>query len=447
MDLSPGPYSGARIAVAGAGRSGAAAAELARRAGAAEVVVLEDGPPDRSAAAVGKLRAQGFRVLTGAEARECDVPLDLAVMSPGIDPSWPLATALSGRGIPLISEIEFAWRHSRTPVIAITGTNGKSTVTELIAHVLNGAGIRSIPCGNHGMPYSEIVTGGAPYDVLALEVSSFQLELIGSFRPAVAVWLNFAPDHLDRHPSLEAYRRAKLRIFENQTPSDTAVVNAEDESVKPAARCIRFSAWREDADWSYADGRILHGGRPFVRLSDTRLRGRHNAENIMAAAAAVGPWVAPDARLAELVSTYPPPPHRCEPAGVVAGREFLNDSKATNLHAMESALRGQERPVVLIAGGKQKGLDYSPLRELVREKTTHVFAIGEIGRNLADVWGGYSRCRVCGSLEEAVRAAAEAAVPGQTVLFSPGTSSFDMFTGYAHRGEVFRQLVSQLQLS
>ncbi len=433
-------YAGQTHAILGIGASGMAAARLARHLGAS-VLLLDDGPPDKTAPAAAAATAEGFAVLTGREALDCTASFDLAIFSPGIDPSWPLAQAVSRKGVPCISEIEFAFQQTSVPVIAITGTNGKTTTTGLIAHLLTAAGRRTVPCGNYGTPLAEVVLAAEPLDVLTVEVSSFQLELIRTFRPAVAVWMNFAADHLDRHPSLEAYLAAKQRIFENQTASDTAVLNGAESYPALAARQVTFSAWRGDTIWTLTEGMICHLGQPVLPVAGTRLRGRHNAENIMAALAAVTAFGLPMAEAAAAVATFTPPRHRCEIVATVDGREFLNDSKATNIHAMESALRGQERPVVLIAGGKEKGLDYAPLLPLIREKTTHVFTIGEIGPALARNWPGAVPCQ---DLESAVRQAYAAAVPGQAVLFAPGTSSFDMFSGYGHRGDVFCQLVQQL---
>ena len=425
------------------GTSGMAAARLSRRLGAIPVL-LDDGDPQKLSEAAAKARAEGFEVITGPDALTPAAVFSLAVLSPGIDPSWPLAMSVSERGVPCVSEVEFAFQQTGVPAIAITGTNGKTTTTGLIAHLLSSAGKRTVACGNYGTALSEIVLEDAPLDVLTIEVSSFQLELIRTFRPVVSVWMNFAPDHLDRHPSLAAYRAAKLRIFENQTPSDTAVINGAETYPPLTARSVTFSAWREDTAWTFRDGVIHHQGQPVLAMASTQLRGRHNAENIMAALAAVSAFGLPLPDIVPYVASFKPPRHRCEIAATINGREFLNDSKATNIHAMESALRGQERPVVLIAGGKEKGLDYAPVSSLIREKTTHVFTIGEIGPALAVTWPGAVFCE---DLESAVRQAYEASLPGQSILFAPGTSSFDMFTGYGHRGDVFCQIVQNLILT
>lgn len=422
------------------GTSGMAAARLARQLGA-DVTLLDDGAPDKTAAAAAKAREDGFKVLIGPDALSHSIAFDLAILSPGIDPSWPLAQSVIQLNVPCVSEVEFAIQQTDLPIIAITGTNGKTTTTGLIAHLLTATGQRTVPCGNYGTAVAEVVLANEPLDVLTIEVSSFQLELIRTFRPAVAVWMNFAPDHLDRHPTLQAYLDAKLRIFENQQQSDTAVINGDGTYPELAARRVSFSSWREDTAWTFRDGVIHFEGKPVLVLADTRLRGRHNAENIMAALAAVSALGIPLEDIVPHVATFIPPRHRCEMVANISGREFLNDSKATNIHAMESALRGQEKPVVLIAGGKEKGLDYAPVWPLVQEKTTHVFTIGEIGQALARTWPG---AVACPDLESAVRQAYAVADPGQAVLFAPGTSSFDMFTGYGHRGDVFCQIVHQL---
>ena len=433
-------YAGQTHAILGMGTSGMAAAGLSRHLGA-KVILLDDGDPAKTATAAVTATAEGFDVVTGPNALTFNDPFDLAILSPGIDPSWPLAQSISGRGVPSVSEIEFAFQQTSLPVIAITGTNGKTTTTGLIAHLVNACGTRTVPCGNYGTALSDIVLANEALDVLTIEVSSFQLELVAEFRARVAVWMNFAPDHLDRHPTLEAYHRAKLRIFERQTALDTAVINGAGIYPPLAAGAVTFSAWSDDADWTMNEGSICYKGKPVILMAATRLRGRHNAENIMAALAAVTAFGLPWEEAAAHVGSFAPPRHRCEIVANIDGREFLNDSKATNIHAMESALRGQDRPVVLIAGGKDKGLDYEPVLPLIREKTTHVFTIGEIRHALAETWPGAIACQ---DLEEAVSQAFAASVPGQSILFAPGTSSFDMFTGYGHRGDVFCQIVQQL---
>ncbi|MFN0125650.1 MAG: UDP-N-acetylmuramoyl-L-alanine--D-glutamate ligase [Verrucomicrobiales bacterium] len=435
---------GHHIAVLGLGASGRGAARLAGQRGA-RVTLFDSGSGPALAGPAAELDAEGISVKLGATGPAPNDRFDLAVLSPGIDPLWDLPKAFAAARVPVIGEIEFAWRHQDKPVVAITGTNGKSTTTELVARLLTAGGLRTVPAGNHGRAFSDVLWAGDPIDVHTLEVSSFQLETIESFRPRVAVWMNFAPDHLDRHPSLEAYFAAKARIFENQGPGDTAVVKLEDRRpATPPERTVTLSAHSEGADYGF-DGRwISHRGDRVLDFSNTRLRGRHNAENLMAALAvgrALGvDWSAMGAAARE----YRAPRHRCELVAVVEGREFINDSKATNLHALESCLRSLPDPVVLIAGGKDKGLDFSPMRALVRAHVTHVLAIGQLRPHLADAWGGLVPVEACDSLESAVARGLEVSRPGQIVLLSPGTSSFDMFSGYEDRGDRFVRAVHRL---
>jgi UDP-N-acetylmuramoylalanine--D-glutamate ligase len=305
--------------------------------------------------------------------------------------------------------------------------------------------LRTLPSGNHGRAFSDVVAAGEPVDVQTIEVSSFQLETIEAFRPAVALWMNFAPDHLDRHASLDAYFDAKARIFENQTDGDTAIVKLEDRRpATPPERTVTFSAHSDGADYGLADGWITFQGERVLDFGSTRLRGRHNAENLMAALAAGRALGLGWEVMAEAARDYRAPRHRCELVAVVEGREFINDSKATNLHALESCLRALPEPVVLIAGGKDKGLDFAPLRELVGRMTTHVLAIGQLRSHLDAVWAGSVTVESCDSLEAAVARSLAVSRPGQVVLLSPGTSSFDMFTGYEDRGERFVIAVHRL---
>ena len=330
------------------------------------------------------------------------------------------------------------------PVIAVTGTNGKTTTTELLAQMLNACGQRTIACGNIGKPLSEVAREKQLFDVLTVEVSSFQLEAIRTFRPSISLWLNFAPDHLDRYRSVADYRAAKLRIFENQTEQDVAVVNAAEALPKIRPRRITFSAYSNRADFRLSEGAIIYENQPVLRLSDTKLRGLHNIENLMATLA-VG--VARGLAFAQMVPAlhdYEPRPHRCEFVRELDGVEYVNDSKATNLDAVEKALAAQTKPMVLIAGGKDKGLTFDPLRSLVKEKVKSAVLIGEMAPSIKRSWDGAVNCDLAISLADAVERARGLATPGDVVLFSPGTSSFDMFKSYSDRGDQFRALVQAL---
>jgi UDP-N-acetylmuramoylalanine--D-glutamate ligase len=433
-----GKFDGKHFAILGAGRSGLGAAKLACLHGA-RATVFDEGDP-------AKVRTGGFPSVLGDAAKSLAVrpgEYDLAIISPGLDAGWPLPKKFTDAGVPLTGEIEFAFTLTDMPMVGITGTNGKSTCTELIAALFNGSGRRSIPCGNHGLALSELVASGERYDVLSLEVSSFQLETISTFRPKVSVWLNFAPDHLDRYPDVESYYKAKVRIFENQTADDWAVIRAGETVGEVKARRITFSS-ETDADFTYSGGRFFHEKEQIGDASRVKLRGRHNMENILAAMAAGWLLGLSFSGMMQTLESYEPPRHRCELVRVLNDREYINDSKATNLHALESCIRSQDRPVVLIAGGKEKGLDYTPLRQTIPGRVHAMVVIGEIAAPLQAQFNDLLPCRRATDMADAVRIATDLSRAGDAVILSPGTSSFDMFTGYAQRGDVFCDAVRAL---
>lgn len=432
--------SGKHVAILGVGRSGRAAAALALREGATVSVWDKagieafDGMPDGVAIHPEATEDAGKKVIS-----------DLLVVSPGIDTYGSYVAAFSENTQEIIGEVELAARYYKGRIIGITGTNGKTTTTELVARILSHAGLDGWACGNYGVPFAEIVLNSHPPATVSLELSSFQLETIRTLHPVVSIWLNFAPDHMDRYPTVEAYRAAKLRIFENQTPEDIAVVRTGEELPAIAPRIVKFSTTVPDCEW-FSEGHLIrHHGEVVVDLDrDTGLRGLHNAENTMAALAACGSLGLPNQVMREALHGYAPPPHRCELIRTLDGVEYLNDSKATNLHALESALRSQIRPVILIAGGKEKGLDYSPVLPLLAKKAVAAVTFGQIARPLAGLFSQAVSCQAVATLADAVTAARELAPRGSTILLSPGTSSFDQFSGYEQRGNAFRDLVHQL---
>ena len=439
-------YTGKHAAVLGLGRSGEAAARLLLGSGAA-VTVLDSGDPAARRTAAEQLSSRGARVVLGNDALRCAQEFDFAVLSPGIDPVVPLARRPVEAGIPLLGEIELAFRSCRCPVVAVTGTNGKTTTTGLTAALLGGAGLRTEACGNIGLPFSEVAARSASLDAVVVEISSFQLETTDTFRPRVAVWTNFSANHLDRYPDTATYRAAKLRIFDRQTAEDFAVVNARTELPALRARRVTFTAARAvEADFTLGAGdMILHRGTPVIALSETRLRGPHNAENLMAALGA-GLCLGLDfSAMLPAARTYAPPPHRCEFVRELDGVTWINDSKSTNLDALSQALRGQTGGIVLVAGGKNKGFDFAPVADLVRERVHDAVLLGEMRASIARDWADATTCHPVDSLEAAVARGRELARPGDTVLFSPGTSSFDMFRSYEERGDLFKQLTTQLQ--
>lgn len=442
MTTSSNPYEGKSIVVLGLGRSGMAAARLLLRSGAT-VTVCDSGDTAALQERAALLRTEGACVLTGTAASTDSAHYDLAILSPGIEETTALVTNVTAKGIPLIGELELAFTLCPCPLVAITGTNGKTTTTELTSLMLRGAGFKNAACGNIGTPMSELVDTEEKWDLLVVEVSSFQLERIVSFRPRVALWLNISPNHLDRYTSMEEYREAKLRIFENQTEEDLSVIPFGEELPELKSKSITFSTVFEDADLTLRGTEILHHGKVLLDIEKTRLRGSHNAANLMAAFGAGIALRADLGKMAEASLNYTPPAHRCEIIAESGGIRWINDSKATNLDAMAQAIRSVQGPVILIAGGKDKGFEFSPIAPLVAERVSFAILIGEMRHRIARDWSPLP-FSTAESLREAVTLAASKAKPGSTVLFSPGTSSFDMFRDYIERGESFRRFVEEI---
>jgi len=435
-------YSGKKSVVLGLGASGEAAAILLAEEGSI-VTAIDSAPKEKLRDRVARLEAGGVHVITGPDAESDPREYDVAVLSPGIDPEVPLVRNVIRKEIPIIGEIELAFEECACPVLAITGTNGKTTTTELTTAMLNGCSVRAVASGNIGIPFAQAVRESNLLDFMVLEVSSFQLETIRHFRPRVSAWLNFSANHLDRYRDIEEYRQAKLRIFENQTEEDFAVVNAREDLPPIAPRKITFSAHTSNADFTREGTRIYFRGTEVLDQAATRLHGVHNAENIMAAMGmgyAVG--IEFDV-MASAMTEYEAPVHRCEFVRELDDVRWINDSKATNLDAMQNAILSQDRRIVLIAGGKDKGFEFDEIADLVAEQANCAILIGEMRERIARSWKKTpSRC--ADSLEQAVVLAQEVAIPGDVVLFSPGTSSFDMFRNYGERGNRFKEAVHAL---
>lgn len=435
MDLSH-----QKIAVLGCGRSGLAAARLARARGAADIRLFDSNP---------RACADGDFPLTAGATEEDGRAFgaDLVIISPGIEADIPWTRAFAERARELIGETEFAFRHFHGRVIAITGTNGKTTTTALIEHILKRAGVAATACGNYGLPFCDVVLGEKT-DVAVLEVSSFQMETIRDFCPDIAVWLNFAPDHMDRYKKVEDYFQAKRRVFENMDATHTAVVRQGEALPPMAPRTLTFGATDgpcdPGCDLIYRDGWICRGDERLIELTDTTLAQAHNAENTMAATLVARELGVPFDTIQEAVRQFIPPGHRCEIVAEIDGILWLNDSKSTNLHSTEAAIRSQTRPVVLIAGGKDKGLDYAPIAPLLKDKTRAGVVFGQIGEQLASTFSPAVPTVTTATLEQAVAEAVRLARRGDVVLFSPGTSSFDQFSGYTERGECFRNAVRNI---
>jgi UDP-N-acetylmuramoylalanine--D-glutamate ligase len=444
------------VVVLGLGQSGMAAAALLRRDGA-RVVVRDEARGGLVEIRANLLRHQGVQVELGSDF-DRSARFDLAVLSPGIAPDREIVAELAERNTPLLSELELAYRYCLCPIVAITGTNGKTTTTELVAAMLAHCGKRVVAAGNNGHAFSDAVEGSAGLDALVLEVSSFQLEKIEQFRPQVAVLLNITPDHLDRYHSIEEYATAKSFVFRNQTAEDVAVISAESLDrlrrlgCPIRARVITFSAHNHPADlWlDWFDNQTIWCRLPdcrgiLLRMDETNLRGAHNAENLLAAFGVGFALGLPVRGMREAIRAYCPQPHRLEFVAEINGVTWINDSKATNIDAVDKALRALSAPVILIAGGRNKGLEFSTLKEVIAEKVKLAVLIGETQELMRRAWQAAAPCARADSMQSAVRLAAQRAQPGDTVLLSPACASFDMFQNYEQRGNEFKRQVLQLR--
>lgn len=424
-----------RVVVLGAGRSGVAAANLAAARGAEVRLFDARENPEPKGLSSEVTVVGGATVEVGEKTHS-----DYLVISPGIDTYGEFVKAFAQNTMELIGELELGFRFYAGTCIGITGTNGKTTTTELISHLINTLGHTAAPCGNHGIPLSELVLNDPP-EYAVVEISSFQLETISTYRSAVSLWLNLAPDHLDRYPGMDEYRAAKERIFETLQPTDWKITRYEEGFQFPNNH-LTFSARDQAASLKYEDGVIILPDGIAVDLKSTRLRGLHNVENAMAAIATIQclglEFTAPPE---VLMADYIPPSHRCEFIHEIDGVEFINDSKSTNLHSLETALNAFDQPLILIIGGKEKGLDYTPLKGMLANNVKVCLTIGEIGSQLATLFSEEVKTQYCLSLSEAVTVAQNNAEKGDYVLFSPGTSSFDMFSSYIERGNAFRDAV------
>ena len=443
---------GKRVLVVGLARTGVSTAQFCAARGAR--VTASDA---RSAAQLGeiagRLREAGCTLEMGGHTSPAFLAQDLIVPSPGVPATLPPLVAAREAGIPIWSEIELASRFLRGRLVAITGSNGKTTTTALIAHILAGAGMPVIVAGNIGTPLISKVQDSSDRSVTVAEVSSFQLEWIESFRPEVAVLLNLTPDHLDRHASFEEYCRAKVRIFKNQTERDFAVLNADDAVVARQApsgpRLCWFSRSRRvAAGASLRDGLIVFrdagGETGLLDRGDIGLRGEHNVENVLAASSAAWLSGAPAAAIAAGVRSFPGVEHRLEFVAEIGGVQFFNDSKATNVDATLKALGAFSGGLLVILGGKDKGSGYAPLIEPLQQRAKLVLLIGAAAEKIESEIGAAVSVVRAGTLVSALTLAWEAAQPGDTVLLAPACASFDQFDNFEHRGRVFKQLVRAL---
>jgi len=439
-----------RVTVAGAARSGIAAADLLARRGAR--VTLSEFHAE--AAGTEPLRALGVNLELGGHRTETFTGADLVVLSPGVPPDQDAVQAARARGIPVIAEIELASRWLQGRVIAITGTKGKSTTTALTGRMLEAAGFKVTVGGNIGAPLSAQVGLSTPETLHVVETSSFQLEQIDAFHPWIAVMLNFSPDHLDRHPDLAAYAAAKGRIFENQEAGDWAVVNADDPAVLELARRGRAARRLFARHASIPEGTVVEGGwiverranadRRLVPLEAIHLLGPHLVGDVMAAATVGAIAGAGPAAMTAAVDGFRGLEHAMELVADSGGVRFVNDSKATNVESALRSIESFERDLVPIIGGRFKGGDFGLLREPLRARAKAVVAIGEASALVRGALEGVVPVYEAPSFADAIAHAYAIAKPAGVVLLAPACSSFDMFHDYAERGRRFKQEVERL---
>lgn len=446
-----------RFSIIGAGRSGLGAAKLLRREGMA-VFVSDAGSLESAGEKVKALQEIGAEFEFGGHTERV-LDADAIVLSPGVPPNIPILLKAAEKGIPVTNEIEVASRFCKGKIVGVTGTNGKTTTTELIGHIFREAGWKTFVAGNVGTPFSEVAQEADEESVVVLELSSFQLEKIETLHPNVALVLNVTPDHLDRYADLDEYGEAKLRIAMNQVPDDRLIYNRDDQwlqrvpSGEIRAGLLGFSIQSDVERGAFVqDGNVvlrMEGGgeiEEVIPTGEIGIRGPHNLGNSMAAALAARSLGVNVASIRTALASFRPLPHRLEEVAVIDGVRYVNDSKGTNTDALRYALESFAEPIVLIAGGRAKKNDYTAILPLLPERVKAVVLIGEAADEMEAAFGSLTRTVRAGfSMEDALAAAAALAVPGDVVLLSPACASFDMFKNFEHRGEVFKELVGRWQ--
>ncbi len=451
-------YSGKTVLVVGAARSGIASASFLLEAGA-RVVLTDTKGPEELATSIEHLRRAArssgdLRLELGGHNPESFGKCDFVVVSPGVPLTLPCFEMSRRRGIPILAEVELAFRHLRGRILGITGSNGKTTTTTLTAELLLGSGLKAHAAGNLGVPLISFAATSTTEDVYATELSSFQLEGITDFHPAAGAVLNLTPDHLDRYRTFEDYIAAKGRLFMNQTRADFAVLNADDERTAAMALRVPSNPVLFSRRSAPPRGLFLRGGRVISRISgreydlfgvaDIGLKGAHNLENVLAASALALLAGAGPQGLREIVRDFKGVEHRLEWVAEIAGVEYYNDSKATNVDATIKALEAFPGGVHLIAGGRDKGGDFTVLQPLVRQKVRQVIAIGEAAGKLREALKGCAEITDARDLREAISIGRQRARPGDVVLLAPACASYDMFQNFEHRGRVFKEVVLAL---
>jgi UDP-N-acetylmuramoylalanine--D-glutamate ligase len=450
---TPFELRGKSVLVVGLARTGVATALFCAARGA-NVTATDSRTENEIGEAIAPLRSAGVKLELGGHRENTFLEQDLIVPSPGVPADAPPLQAARAKGVTIWSEVELAGRFLEGRLIGITGSNGKTTTTALIEHILRNSGFSTILAGNIGTPLIAHVEQTSEDTVTVVELSSFQLELIETFRPDISVFLNLTADHLDRHHTLEAYGRAKARIFENQTEADSAVLNADDPATTPLAPAKPHVYWFSRKQ-RVAQGAFVRENEIVFRhdreeevvlnLQDIPLAGAHNVENVLAAVAATRLAGAEPAAIARGVRSFAGVEHRLEFVAEIAGVRYYNDSKATNVDATLKALDSFPGRILIVLGGKDKGSDYTLLQRPLREKAILALLIGAGADKIEKQIAGSVAIERAGTIERAVEIASHASRPGDVVLLAPACASFDQFQNYEHRGRVFKDLVHNLE--
>ncbi|MFY9560675.1 MAG: UDP-N-acetylmuramoyl-L-alanine--D-glutamate ligase [Terriglobales bacterium] len=445
-----------RVLVVGLGKSGVASALFLKSRGA-RVTVSDSKPEAELRNEILLLLDHGITVETGGHGDRTFRGQDLIVVSPGVPFDAPQLEQARALGEPVIGEVELAAQFLPGPIAAITGANGKTTTTTLAGEIIAAGKIPTLVGGNIGTPAISFVDQARPGTWIVLEVSSFQLETIVDFRPRIAVILNITPDHLDRHKTFANYVNAKARIFENQRPDDFSVLNADEPTTAGLASRTRAQLFWFSRKKEVEKGAFVRGGHIFFRdgkteresmpLSEIPLKGAHNLENVLAGVVIGALAGCEPTQIREAVSSFKAVEHRLEFVAKVAGVDYYNDSKATNVDATIKALESFPANIHLILGGKDKGSDYTVLNELLRARVKRVYTIGAAAAKIESQIAGAAEIVSSHTLENAVRQASESAQPGDIVLLAPACASFDQFQNYEHRGRVFKEVVHSLAVA
>ncbi len=438
----------------GLGKSGRSAVRYLVRAGARVTVSDLKKETDLEPGVVQEMRNLGVMLETGGHTIETFIRSEGIIVSPGVPLDLAPLAAAKEKGIPVTGEMELAAEIIHTPIVAVTGTNGKSTVTAFLGALLQNAGHQVFVGGNLGTPLIDYAAGGSTAEVAVVEVSSFQLDTMEGFHPVVAVVLNISPDHLDRYPNYEAYVQSKLKIFKNQGFGDFAILNDDDETLSSFApqrdvSVLRYGLKEKDHRLAFVEGKGIRAGLAgkescYFDLQKCPLPGKHNVENMMAAALAGLTLNVEPPVIQHTMDHFPGLPHRLELSGRIREVDFYDDSKATNVDAAIRSLASFDRPILLIAGGRHKGGDYAPLARVAKERVKKAFLMGESKDLMAEAFEGHIPYATVDDMEDAVTKAFSVAKPHDVVLLAPACSSFDMFTDYAERGRAFKEAVEGL---